>query len=89
MTMKQRVGIQYQVNKNIKSNLVNQGKVLLAAYLYDECLLNVCEKLFTKDSRRILCKKFKLLFVSRRATALPKSRRFLSGLKRTVLRQTP
>ena len=30
--MKQRVGIQYQVNKNIKSNLVNQGKVLLAAY---------------------------------------------------------
>ena len=31
MTMKQRVGIQYQVNKNIKSNLVNQGKVLLAA----------------------------------------------------------
>ena len=43
--------------------------------------LNVCEKLFTKDSRRILCKKLKLLFVSRRATALPKSRRFLSGLK--------
>ena len=32
MTMKQRVGIQYQVNKNIKSTLVNQGKVLLAAY---------------------------------------------------------
>ena len=50
--------------------------------------LNVCEKLFTKDSRRILRKKLKLLFVSRRTTALPKSRRFLSGLKRTVLRQT-
>ena len=33
--------------------------------------LNVCEKLFTKDSRRILCKKLKLLFVSRRTTALP------------------
>lgn len=50
MTMKQRVGIQYQVNKNIKSNLVNQGKVLLAAYLYDECLLNVFETAHYVDS---------------------------------------
>lgn len=55
---------------------------LESAVILAECgALNVCEKLFTKDSRRILCKKLKLLFVSRRATALPKSRRFLSGLK--------